>query len=71
MTQMFRGPFARWAWSMATGREDEPIFIGTSNAWIHNSNLSDPDIRFKGRWREKEYFFKILRREQMRQGGKA
>jgi hypothetical protein len=56
---------------MATGREDDPIFIGMSNAWIYNSDLSDPDIRFKGRWREKEYFFKILRREQMRQDGEA
>ena len=71
MTQMFRGPFTRWAWSMVFGCEDEPVYVGLSSAWIYESLMSSPEIRFRGNPKERNHFFNILRHEQLRQGGKA
>lgn len=71
MNEIFHGPFARWAWSVATGNEDEPVFVGTSSAWIYNSDISSPDVHFKGKEREKNHFFNILLHEQLRQDGES
>lgn len=71
MNQIFHGPFTRWAWSMAFGREDEPVYVGLSNAWIYESLMSSLEIRFRGNLKERNHFFNILRREQIRQDGES
>lgn len=71
MTRMFRGPFARWAWSMAFGYEDEPVYVGLSSAWIYEGLMSSPEIRFRGNLKERNHFFNILWNEQLRQDGES
>lgn len=68
---MFCGSFARWAWSMAFGYKDEPVYVGLGNAWIYESLImSSPEIRFRGN-KERNHFFNILRNEQLRQDGES